>query len=319
MRQRIFVTFVLALSLFIGAFATQAQDGCFGLSEGDCTVIQSASANTLTAAQSFYQDYTITFSVLSGGTGINGTITGSGSVVLGNVETFFDGLDQVVSFAVTTPDGEQTGASGLIFVDGVLYLDLGGGTYGSVNLFELASNPDFMNSIPGLDALNNLGGMGGGETTPEQQAQAQAMMMLAFSLPSLLETPQVFSYTRAGDTFTWTADLAKLLQSPQLGQMLQTIGAMGGEEAAGQVQMATLATRQIKNAVITVTQRVDTGANIVTGITFSLDATLAGALLGAPDDVVANLVFNVDLSRVNESFTITAPASSVPLIPAMGN
>ncbi len=314
MRYRFFTTFMVAFALFIGVFASQAQtsDGCFGLSEADCALINEASAQT---HESFYQNYSIVLKIVGSPEPIDLLIEGEGAVVLGDPQNGLSGLDQKVRFTLNNASGTQSGVSGVIFKDGMLYVDMGGGNYGSVNVMQLLSDPTFLGSVPGLDALS--GGMdSGGTADPQQEQLMQSLMMATFMLPSLLETPDTVSYVREGDTFVFTLDVAKLLQSPQFAQILQSVGTMAGEEAAGQVQMVTLATRQIKSAVIRVTQTVDPVARRITGVGFTVDADIAGALLGVQNDVTVNFAFNLALSRFNESFTITAPANAMPLLPS---
>lgn len=303
------ITLLLAILMLLPVIANaQDLDPCLGLSEADCEVINSANENTTATVDSFMQTFTIDFSA----TGIpDGDLTfslqGSGPVMgmMGATPAF----SAVMDVQFSSPDGSGSAQVEARLVDGVLYIrDTAAEAWQSIDLNETMSafdDPEAMSSLfesAGLPFDPTALAGSGGEMSEEDQAAMMAMMGVMGQALALVETPGFLSYVRAGDDFTLTMDLLPLLNNPEfdaLGESLSAAGEDMAEAAAALPMLKTL----IQEGKVTVTQSVDTANNLVTGLTFTTDFTVAAG--EAP--VVIDLVFTVNLSEVNGTFEIAAP------------
>lgn len=304
---------VSLLMMAMMASVSQAQDPCLGLSESDCALINEASTNTLASAQSFFQDWSIDFSV----TGVpdSGDImfktTGSGPVVLDLANTTFPlSFDQTLSVAFNDGvSGEQTGAVQARVVNAVMYVEFGQGWQG-IDLAAALSDPSIAGQLPVNPADLASGNIPGLDTEA-----------LGAALPALLQLSQVpgfLSYSRSGADFTFVADLATLAQSPDFSTALTSLSTALGEQGQQVAGLGMVLPMLLSEGKITVVQTVDEAAKIVTGLKFIVNASInAGMISGdsAAAPVVVALTFDVKLSRVNEAFDIVAPegATMLPL------
>ena len=303
------VAIATAVSLLAIAGAAQAQDVCFGLAEGDCAVITSATENTLASATSFNQAWTIDFSV----TGVPdmGAISfvanGSGPVVFDPSAPFPISFDQTVT--ATFNDGTTSGGGDTqaIIKDGMLYVNQGEAGFGSVNLTEALADASTNGTLPVNPS--DIMGMGG------DSAQMEQMMGMMSSLAPLAEIDGFLTYTRNGATFTFVADITKLISDPNFQTTLTELSSAAGPEGQQLAMMGSILPMLLSEGTITVMQTVDEGANIVTGLDFNVSANINGAMMdpNMTEPIVISLKFSVDLSDVNGSFNIAAPANSTPI------
>lgn len=308
---------LVALGLVFGLTfgAVSAQDPCFGLAQADCDVISQATANTFATVQSFYQNWSIEFSV----TGLpDTTLTfnaqGEGPVVFDMAGAFPLITDQKI--AVQANDGSQVinAEVGLVLVDGKLYISDGSGWMG-VDLVAAAQNPQ------ALGLPDNVAGLLGGDmsgatedpTTAALLGQADTLMPLLMDLSA---TPGFTKYERAGDSFTFTVDLLPLLRNPSFGQIMQALSTTS-PDVAQVAQLAQLIPMLLQNGVITTVQKLDAANNVVTGLVFTTDLSINGQMISSQltEPVVVKLVFMVDISDPNGTFSVSAPegAQLMPL------
>jgi hypothetical protein len=302
---------VSLLMLAMMASVSQAQDACLGLAEADCALINEATNNTLASAQSFFQDWSIDFSV----TGVpdSGDVTfkstGSGPVVLDMANATFPlSFDQTLS--VTFNDGmsgEQTAPVQARIANAVLYVEFGQGWQG-IDLAAALNDPAVAGQL-GINPADLASG-----NIPGLDTEA-----LGSALPALLQLSQVpgfLSYSRSGADFTFVADLATLVQSPDFNTALTSLSTSLGEQGQLVAGIGMILPMLLSEGKITVVQTVDEAAKIVTGLKFLVSASInAGMISGdsAAAPVVINLAFDVKLSRVNEAFDIVAPEGATML------
>jgi hypothetical protein len=308
MKLRVFAL-LSALLLAIVAPVSQAQlDPCLGLSASDCALINEASANTLASAQSFFQEWTIDFSVngVPGSGAISFNAVGSGPVVLDMMNADLPlKFDQTIN--VSFNDG-TTGDSGAVqarIVDGVFYFESGQGWMG-VNLLEVANNPALAGQLP----INPEDLMSGDIPGLDTEALGSALPALL----GLVNTPGFLNYSRSGADFTFVADLAALTKSPDFSTALINLSGALGEQGQQIAGFGMILPMLLSEGKITVVQTVNEEARIVTGLQFLVNASVnAGMLTGdsAAAPVVVDLKFTVSLSRVNEAFDIVAPEGAM--------
>jgi hypothetical protein len=298
-----------AISLLAIAGAAQAQDTCFGLSEGDCAVIAGATENTLAVATSFNQTWSIDFSVTGApGSGpITFTATGSGPVVLDPTAAFPISFDQAVTAEFNDGTTAGGGTTQAIIKDGTLYVDQGAGNFGSINLNEALAQASESGTLPVNPS--DLMGMGG------DSAQMEQAMGLVNSLAPLAAIDGFLTYTRSGSDFTFVADITKLISDPNFQTTLTELSSAAGPDGQQLAMMGSILPMLLTEGTITVVQTVDEGANVVTGLDFNVDASIDGAMLdpNMTEPIVITLKFSVDLSDVNGSFSIEAPANATPI------
>ncbi len=304
------VTFLLAILMLLPAVASaQELDPCLGLSEADCELINAATENTLATVDSFVQTFSIDFS-LSDGTGTNVTFNLQGSGPVMGMSGSNPMFGAVMDVQFSTPDGDGSAQVEARLLDGVMYVrDTATEAWQSINLNETMTafnDPAAMGSLfesaglPINPAM--LTGGGSGEMSEEDQAAMMAMMGVMGQAMTLVQTPGFLGYVRAGDDFTFTMDFLPLLNNPEFDALGASLGA-GGEEMAQAAAALPMLKTLVQEGKITVTQRVDAANNLVTGLTFTTDFTIAAG----ENPAVITLSFNVDLSEVNGAFEITAP------------
>jgi len=303
---------VVLLALMASISQAQDIDPCLGLAEADCALINEASANTLASAQSFFQDWTIDFTVsgIPDSAPLTFNATGSGPVVLDMASADLPiKFDQTMNVSFNDGTNSANGPVQARIVDGVFYFEFGQGWQG-VNLVEALDDPAIAGQL-GVNPEDLLGGQ-----VPGMDTEA-----LGSALPAILglvSTPGFLNYSRNGADFTFVADLAALAQSPDFGTALTNLSGALGEQGQQIASIGMILPALLSEGKITVVQTVDEAAKIVTGLQFLTNATVnAGMLTGdtAAAPIVVDLKFTVSLSRVNEAFDIVAPegATLLPL------
>lgn len=301
-------TLALVMMLtMIFASATSAQDTCFGLAEADCQAIGSATENTLATVTSFYQNWSIDFSV----TGVPGAelmfkANGEGPVVFDFAGAFPISFDQKVAVTFNDGSGEQSGETGAIIVDGVLYLDMGGQWMG-VSLLEALANPEAL-GLP-VDPAALLGG----DADPAAAGQLESAMAVAEQFGALAAVPGFLTYVREGDTFTFTADVATLAKDPAFSEVLTGLAANENQDIAQVAGIGMMLPMLLENGKVTVSQTIDAAANVVTNLKFTTDVSINAAMLSSDmtDPIVVALVFDVTLSQANAAFELVAPEGAI--------
>lgn len=304
------MTLVLVL-LF--ASVIRAQDmGCFGLSAEDCQAISEATNNTLAAASSFTQDFSIDFKAtgIPGGGDITFSVKGTGPVTMnmsaasGIPLNFASTMD--VSFS--GPDGDGTATLEVRLVDGILYIqNPEDGKWMGVNLAEAMSDP----SALGLPV--NPNDVAGAAMDPAAALEGAGLDMESLgALMGLMSVPGFLNYTRAGDTFTFTADVGTLFKSAEFSQTMAALGEsmQSNPDMAQNAMMLQMVPMLFDSGIITVVQKVDPALNAVTDLSFNIDASInAGAAMGdsSAPPIVLQLAFNVKLSGIGETYEIVAP------------
>jgi hypothetical protein len=330
--------FVSSTSAQMGDLGGMMGDTCFGLSEADCAVINSASENMLTVT-SFGQTFTLNVQ-MSGiqspdmPTDVSLQASGTGPVMMVMVEETMIpnfNLPMTATFNGTTSDVS------FHLVDGFAYLGIpgrtvgfaienlgdmggmmGGGTGDMPDMPEMPEVPG-MPEMPDLGNMGDLGGMGG---------------MLGGMLGSL-PIGDYISYTRLPDAdvngmslspFYFNADVSGLLQSPEVSGLLSFIGpmlqGMGGGNSEIEIPAETLAILEalptlLESLVIQfdVTQYVGQD-NFIHKLTFNANvnvdmsaiaAIMPEAVEGMSGVVSVVINFDVELSGINQPVTVTAP------------
>jgi hypothetical protein len=293
-----------AVAVMSLAGVAQAQDTCFGLSASDCAAIASATENTLSTVMSFNQTWSIDFRV--SGVPDSGDLTfsasGSGPVIIDLMGSFPLSFDQSITASFNDGMTSGGGATGAILKDGILYINMGGDMWGSLNLVQALETGEIGGQELPLDAL------AGGDINPEM-----ALGMLG-TFGDLTTIPGFLNYTRSGDTFTFVADLTRLINDPSFQSGVSNLAMTAGEDGAQIAGLVSLLPMILTEGRIEVVQQINSAANIVTGFGFNVNATVDGAMLGGgATPITITLRFRVDLSDPNASFDIQAPANATPL------
>jgi len=310
----LFTTLMLALSSLVSA---QDVDLCFGLAQADCDAITAAYA---TEVNSFTQDFSINFSLTGlpaeAGGDITFNVSGVGpfAVDLSKELPVEMALPMNVSFS--GPDGSGEGSIEIRIVDGFVYIQNPEDTseWIGVNALEAANDPSLTGGL-GLPL----------DPASLTEADAEALMAdlpidedtLAL-IDALAAVPGFLAYERAGDTYTFTADVGALITAPEFNQALETIGELTGDPSVA--SMGMIVPMLLSDGTMQVVQVVDPGSNTVTGLEFYMDATVNGSMLDASltEPIVVNLDFTVQLSDINADFTFEAPANAT-IMPTGGS
>ncbi|MFQ3672673.1 MAG: hypothetical protein SNJ83_03655, partial [Aggregatilineales bacterium] len=199
------------------------------------------------------------------------------------------------------------GATGAILKDGILYINMGDGMWGSLNLLSALESGEIGGQELPLDALAT------GELDPEM-----ALGVLE-GFGDLTAIPGFLNYTRSGDTFTFVADLTRLINDANFQSSVSNLAMAAGEDGQQIAGLVSLLPMLLTEGRIEVVQQVNSAANIVTGLGFNVNATIDGSMLtGSAAPITITLTFRVDLSDPNGSFDIQAPANATPLEGMMG-
>lgn len=285
------------------AGVAQAQDTCFGLSASDCAAIASATENTLSTVMSFNQTWSIDFRVsgVPDSADLTFSASGSGPVIIDLMGSFPLSFDQSITASFNDGFSSGGGATGAILKDGILYINMGGDMWGSLNLVQALESGEIGGQELPLDALAS------GDIDPEMALGA----LEAFG--DLTTIPGFLNYTRSGDTFTFVADLTRLINDPNFQSGVSNLAMTAGEDGAQIAGLVSLLPMLLSEGKIEVVQQINSAANIVTGLGFNVNASIDPAMLGAgTTPITITLVFRVDLSDPNGSFDIQAPANATP-------
>jgi hypothetical protein len=291
------------------AGVAQAQDTCFGLSASDCAAIASATENTLNTVTSFNQTWSIDFRV--SGIPDSGDLTfsanGSGPVIIDLMSAFPLSFEQTLTASFSDGMTNGGGATGAILKDGILYINMGDDMWGSLNLLSALESGEIGGQELPLDALAT------GELDPEM-----ALGVLE-GFGDLTAIPGFLNYTRSGDTFTFVADLTRLINDANFQSSVSNLAMTVGEDGQQIAGLVSLLPMLLTEGRIEVVQQINSAANIVTGLGFNVNATIDGSMLtGSDAPITITLTFRVDLSDPNGSFDIQAPANATPLEGMMG-
>jgi hypothetical protein len=315
MKIRTLVVAMLVALLTMAASAVNAQDTCFGLAADDCTAIGEASANTA-AASSFHQSFTLDFSI----TGIPGgdvtlNVTGEGPVAGSDSAAFPLNFSTDVTVAATTPDGDQNITLALRAIDGILYIqDPASEQWAGMDIAQAMSNPQVLGlPIDPAQLADPAGAMG---------LDAEALGASLPSLMALAETPGFLTYTRDGDTYTFTADIGLLLKAPEYSAAATSLGEAfsGNPQTAQFASMLPLLPMVLNEGKIVVTQVVDPELNAVTGLGLDITGVVNSAMAGGDASAAPiNLNFSlaIELSQLDGEFTFEVPEGA-QMMP-MGN
>ena len=295
---------VLALALAAGS--AQAQDLCFGLSASDCAAIASATENTLSTVSSFNQTWSINFRV--SGIPDSGDITfnasGSGPAIIDLASPFPLSFQQTVTASFNDGMTSGGGTAGAILKDGIMYIEMAPGQWASINLLSALESGE----VGGQELPLDVESLASGGVDPE------AALSALEGFGDLTAIPGFLSYTRMGDTFTFVADVTRLLRNVNFLTNLSNLAASTGEDGQQLAGIIALLPRLLDEGKIEVVQDIDSRANVVTGISFNVDAAINAAMLGgSTTPITITLRFRVDLSDLNGSFDIQAPANATPI------
>jgi len=309
MKLRAFALLSVLLLAVMGP-VSQAQDldPCLGLSASDCALINEASANTLASAQSFFQEWTIDFSVSgvpdSGAISFNAV--GSGPVALNMMSADLPlKFDQTMNVSFNDGTNSSSGPVQARLVDGVFYFESGQGWMG-VNLLEVANNPALADQLP----INPEDLMSGDISGLDTEALGSALPALL----GLVNTPGFLNYSRSGADFTFVADLAALTKSPDFSTAIMDLSGALGEQGQQIAGLGMILPMLLSEGKITVVQTVNEEARLITGLQFLVNASVNAGMLtddSAAAPIVVDLKFTVKLSRANEAFDIVAPEGAM--------
>lgn len=335
-----FITVLAFLALVIGG-AVQAQDDmgfdpCFGLAEADCAVINEASANGLGDAESFTLDVSIDFAgdelgALFGLVGGFAPDMDLGAIAELNAATFtFDGSFNVVMGGEDTSDNlagsfttafSRNGEAPTVFAfdviiaDDLLYLNDGNG-WQSVDLERLSENEALAGGMDmlGMDSDGDMEDMDDEDMEAGDDMLAGIDMEGLVGIIGILDLPGFLSYERMGDDFAFNVDFSVLQQllEEENEDLLNELVITASEIDPSFAFFIPLLPTLINDGNIYVNQTVDPELNIVTGLDFNTDLTLAlGILEGNPNLTTVNLETSFDFSNIDAVTATEAPADAV--------
>lgn len=310
MKMRKFVAVAAMATMALAGIANAQDMGvCVGgMAQADCDVIAAATSNTLATATSFQQDWTIDFSAsgIPDSEPITFNATGTGPVILDLTTPTASAVEQTLTVQAGGAGAPIDTTVGFILKDGAIYVKSGDAGWQVITADQVEAQLGSATSGLGIDPTTM--------TDTSNPAMTDAMGMMS-SLTALTEIPGFLTYTRDGGTFTFVADVSKLINDPSFSTTLQSITATLPEDQQAQLGMVGILPMLLSSGTITVVQTVDEAANIVTGLDFNVDATINAAMLSsdATEPVVITLKFSVDLSQVNSTFDIVAPADATPV------
>lgn len=319
---------MLVLALTIAPSVSAQEDGCFNLSAEDCAIINAATANSNNIT-SFNQNFSIDFTasgletlaMFSPGVPpeVSFNVVGSGPFsLLPDAEI---PLATSLNMVVNADFGEGAQIDGFVvpfaIVDNYVYFPTGSELVGvpisAEDLGELAASSGLgfdPTTMMGEDMTGMMEGMGG-------LAEAFA------GFESFVDYQRLPDADVAGQTvypFQFSIDLGGILNSPEFVEAMNMVGGMaagmlgeeaGAEEMAGMMSMLTPLLQGIDSTIV-VTQGVGADDNFIHSLTldWDLSADLSALMGGEPGSmapIVANFLFNVELTDINSNPSISAP------------
>lgn len=331
---------ILVLSL---APLASAQDTvmCFNLSADDCAILQAADAKSAEMT-SFRIDYTFNLDAnvsslaamgLSEGAGpgtIKITSSGGGPFMLDMAKLVEDptqaialAMDLVAAFSDGTTD-ESANVS-FVIVDGVFYMkNPEGEEWVGFSLADAMA----MSGLP-IDPMSLMGSGAGTDPTALLGAAGMGMgdMEALANIPGFINQERLADEAMMGQTmypFRTTIDLAALFAAPEFQTMLnQAMSAAGGASGdSSMAMMGAMIPMLLSNSTLTISTTQWIGADDLFTHRFTLDVnasvdlnalmSAAGGTSDAPklDPITVVLNLAVDLSEINSSFDISAPAGA---------
>ncbi|MFN8379618.1 MAG: hypothetical protein U0452_13205 [Anaerolineae bacterium] len=318
--NRVRILLLLSVIALIVALvpAASAQDQTFGLTQDEYNALVTANANS-SSASSYDYAFNLSLDTTAADSSTNIAIQGSGSMS-GGFSLTTDGSIKANGQTTPTP-------LSIIFVDNTLYISVDGGTtwYSSTGE-ELAQMATGMGGgmlpvDPSALASGDLSGL---------ESQMGDLGSVATGLENL-DPSQFINITAApdGDTtvYTLSVDIGTLLSTPEMSTVIGTALASSGTMGMGSSTSATPSPQELammgqmvggmfSTATATITQTVDTAAQLVNSTTLNVSIPL-GAMSGSTSDG-ATFVFDITLSNYNAAPAVVAPASSQPLSVLLG-
>lgn len=297
--------------------AASAQDQTFGLTQEEYDALVAANTNTASAT-SYDYSFDLTLDATSASSVTNVAIQGSG--------TLSEGFSLTADGSIKSDGDTSPIALSVMFVSDTLYISMDGGTtwYSSTGE-ELAQMVTGMagGMLPVDPTALETGDLSGLES---QMGDMTGMM----SGLENLDPSQFINITAAPDgattVYTMTVDIGALLSTPEMSSVIGAAMASSGSMGMGGTTSATPSPQEtammgqmigsmFSTATATITQTVDTAAQMVNGTVLNLSIPL-DAMGSAGDGVTLN--FDVTLSNFNTATPVVAPASSQPLSTLLG-
>lgn len=350
MKSRI-VTLLLALVLvlmLVPAVSAQADPSCLGLSADDCTILQTATANSENIT-SFNLSYKFNLglsglSMLAPGTSdIVLTSDGGGPFAMDEAmmtaENPFAGLKLAMDMNGSLSDGtsEQSGSFSFVIVDGNFYMqDPTSGQWAGVNLMDLVTSGALEQAGLPITPEMLMGGMAGANAGSTDPMEALSMLGLGDMDPnSLMNIPGFITNARLADEsmmgqtmypFTTTIDMAPLFASPEFNQILNGILETAGSSDPSMAQVGPMVAMLLQNSQLTISTGQWIGADDMFVHRFTLDINAVidlSALMGSGSGsntaqlppINFNMSLDVSLSDINAPVTVVAPEGA-EIIPA---
>lgn len=304
MKKLSIVLLLLALVLTVIP-AALAQD-TLGASAEDFAAWTSANEATFSASTLSF-DFTLTLGVTgvdSNGGDMTANLTGSGAVI--NDETNPGVLLDVTGTATQGSDSTPVNV-GLRIVDGNIYVSEDGKSW------EYSSLEDFSSELGGL--LSGSGVPVDPATLSGDLSSMESMGGMSDMMAGLedMQPSDFLTLTRDGGTYTLDLDISRLLASPALAPVLA--GAMGGGSSSTQMteaqqkQMVQMVAAMFSTATFQLTQKVDSGSQMVT--TTALDISIPLDIFAPGAEIALN--FTLNLNSFGEPVTIVAPEGATPM------
>lgn len=320
--------FVLLVALVPGAMAQDAV--CGNLSGDDCTALTTAFTNTAASSSgAFTLDSTIDVQSEDPSQALNLTIKADGkfngvnaagmaaltdpSAAIAALTEGIKGFSGELNLTIGLPaeaaamTGGEPLTLNLVLIDGIGYIDFSKLPASIAPFLQQMGIPNSWAGLDLVDTLTNAGDMAassleesaGSMTGTEDLAKIQAL------------ASKHLQYTRSGDTFTGTVDLAGLWSDPEF-QALASQGEAASEMTAEQ----TAAIESLKDAKVEVTYTLNGDkigaitANIsVPGSTLAaLDAAGEESSSSAPTSI--NITLSMNYAGLGEAQTVAAPAGA---------
>ena len=326
MKLRMF-TVSLLLALLLASFAgVGAQDApvCYGLSDADCALLNSASGATVTSfTQNFTFDLSITGIAMMDPSASDVSIhaEGSGPFVLDMAKMTPENpmgavnLAMDLSGSISAPEAPPPGEFTFMIVDGVLYLkNPNGDAWVGVNLGDAMQ-------AAGVNFDDIMSAASSGVTAGASAGMNMDMSSIDFITQTRGEDMTVDGMNVAH--FTTSVDIGKLLASPTFTQALSMAGDVGSSMGGGgndsaDMQQAMMMIPMLASAItgnFDVVMGVGTEDSlphhfaIVSHIELNLGAMMgaSGSDAAAVPPIALDLTLHVDMTGVNATESPVAP------------
>lgn len=306
---------VLIMLAIFAPIIAQEIDPCFALPAEDCAVIGSASANTQTSLTSFTHTFSLDFN-LSGltelGLGEDVTLSVDGTGIFSQADG--EVVPAVLSLTLEGKLGDtDTGVINVRLVDDIVYIQMDDAVWQSIAIQEVLESPTLSTANLAQLSLNG---------TDTENALAASLE----SISALLNVPDFINYERLTDEagrapFSFSLDFVPLFASSEFQQTLnQALGLAArldpNVESTAMIAPLVLEQSDLK---VNLTQYVDVNANLIDGLTLSIDGTVdLNTLLGTTEEnqvepITLNVDFAVQLADINQPQTVVAPENAVPV------